>query len=104
MPEQAPSVPDAPAEAFLRGTGIRRVEFTPEQQEAFDRAFRKREAKLRREFEKMRADLLDTAEVTSQLLNRCKDRISLEDARAIRAGLKAIWFEYQEKKKCQTEH
>lgn len=34
-----------------QGKFRKKVEFTPEQQEAFDRAFRKREAKLRREFE-----------------------------------------------------
>ena len=33
------------------------AEFTPEQQEAFDRAFRKREAKLRREYEARIAEL-----------------------------------------------
>jgi hypothetical protein len=34
-----------------KGKFRKKVEFSPEQQEAFDRAFRKREAKLRREFE-----------------------------------------------------
>lgn len=38
-----------------KGKFSKKVEFTPEQQEAFDRAFRKREAKLRREFEQQYA-------------------------------------------------
>ena len=37
------------------GKFAKKVEFSPEQQEAFDRAFRKREAKLRREFEQQYA-------------------------------------------------
>lgn len=68
--------------------------FTPEQQEAFDRAFRKREAKLRLEFEGTRKDLLDTAELTGQLLERCRDRMSVDDQRAISEGLAAIRKEY----------
>jgi hypothetical protein len=71
-----------------------RVRLTPEQQEAFDRAFRKREAKVRAESEAMRKDLLDTLEVTHQLLGFCSDRISVADQRAIRNELNAIRLAY----------
>jgi hypothetical protein len=72
--------------------------FNPEQQQAFDKAFRKREAKIHREYESMLRDLRDTVEVTQHLLERCKDRIGLEDECLIRDGLQAIHDEYSEDK------
>ena len=86
-------------EAFYR-PATRRLEplFNPEQQKAFDKAFRKREAKIRAEYEPMLRDLLDTVEVTQQLLERCKDRISTEDECSIRDGLQAIRRDHVEKR------
>jgi len=72
-----------------------RVTLTPEVQEVFDRAFRKREAKIRREYEAMRRDFIESLEVMGQLLERCKDRISVEDECLIRDGLKAMRKEYR---------
>jgi hypothetical protein len=71
-----------------------RVRLTPEQQKAFDRAFRKREAKVRAESAAMLKDLLDTCEVTHQLLGICSDRISVADQRAIRTELNDIRLAY----------
>ena len=71
-----------------------RLTFTAEQQKVFDRAFSKREAKLRREADAMRKDLLDTIGVTHQLLGICSDRISVADERAIRGGLNDIRLAY----------
>jgi hypothetical protein len=72
----------------------RRPLFTPEQQKAFDRAFARREAKLRREHEAklalMRNDLSETVAIAKQLLERCADRVSREDAKTIRQGLMEI--------------
>jgi hypothetical protein len=48
-----------------KGKFAKKVEFTPEQQEAFDRAFRKREAKLRREFEDKYAAKTSAPQVTA---------------------------------------
>jgi hypothetical protein len=81
-----------------------RPQLTPEVQKIFDRAFGKKEGKLRRELEMMRRDLLETTALTGQLLDRCRDRISLEDQRAIRSGLEAIRSEYSREAKCQTAH
>jgi hypothetical protein len=75
-----------------------RAEFTPQQQRAFDRAFRKREAKLRREYAGMRRDLLDTVALAAQLLDRCRDRIGPDDQQMITEGLEAIRKEYQERR------
>jgi len=71
--------------------------FTEEQQKAFDRAFAKRERKLRAEYDPLLRDLLDLAEVVRHLLVRCKDRISLEDECSIRDGLQAICREHGER-------
>lgn len=79
----------------------KRVPFTPEQQKTFDRAFARREAKIRHEQEAMRRDLFETVALTAQLLERCSDRVSLSDQRAIRSGLNAICLEYKEPSKCQ---
>lgn len=98
--ERAPSAPETQdGEPRRRSTSSL---FTPDQQKAFDKAFAKREAKIRGEFEQMRTDLLETIALTGQLLDRCRDRISAEDQRAIRSGLQAIWTEYQREAKCRT--
>jgi len=94
-------VEEAQDEAFYRPSKPQRVIFTPEQQKVFDRAFAKRERKLRVEFDAMRKDLFETVALTGQLLERCSDRISLSDQRAIRSGLNAICLEYEEHSKCQ---
>jgi len=95
---EQPSVIDAQPEheAFYRPRHDR-VRFTPQQQEAFDKAFRRREAKLRQRYEPIIRDLMDTVEVTQQLLERCKDRICAEDQVAILDGLQAMRKEYGEK-------
>jgi hypothetical protein len=90
----------APQEPFYRGMPSR-VHFTTDQQKVFDRAFAKREAKIRGQYEPMRKDLLDTCALTAQLLERCGDRMSIEDQRAILNGLNAIRLEYEERGKCQ---
>ena len=87
---------DAQPEAFYRPSRRNdRVRFTPKQQEKFNRVFARREAKIRAEYEPMLRDLLDTVEVTQQLLARCKDRISAEDQVAILDGVQAIKAEYE---------
>jgi hypothetical protein len=48
-----------------RGKFAKKVEFSPEQQEAFDRAFRKKEAKLRREFEQRYAAQTSVPQATA---------------------------------------
>lgn len=72
--------------------------FNAEQQRAFDRAFKRREKKLRNEYESKLAaairDLLQTAVIAQQLLNRAKDRVSREDFISIRTGLQEISDEY----------
>jgi hypothetical protein len=94
-PNVQPIAEAQPDEALYRPTPRHeRVRLTPEQQEAFDRAFRKREAKVRAESAAMRKDLLDTLEVTHQLLGFCSDRISVADQRAIRNELNAIRLAY----------
>jgi hypothetical protein len=90
----------APQEPFYRGMPSR-AHFTPDQQKVFDRAFAKREAKIRGQYERMRKDLFDTCALTLQLLERCGDRMSIEDQRAILTGLNAIRLEYEERGKCQ---
>jgi hypothetical protein len=95
--------PDAQAEFYRpkprqeRGkfTARERVRFTPDQQAVFDREWRKREAKIRRQYDGLRRDLLDTVAVTQQVLELCKDRISLDDEVAIRDGLREIQKEYE---------
>ena len=75
-----------------------RVEFTPAQQEVFNRELARARRRAREEAEgKVRRDLFDTVAVTEQLLERCKDRISVEDECAIRDAFVAIRKEYQEK-------
>jgi len=64
--------------------------FSEEQQRVFDRAFAKRERKLRAEYDLILRDLLELAEVVRHLLVRCKDRISAEDECSISDGLQAI--------------
>ena len=91
MPEQTPDV----SETLCPRPRPERVRLTPEVQEIFDRAFRKRERKIRGEYEVMKKDFFETIEVTTQLLERCKDRISVEDECAIRDGLQAMRKEYQ---------
>ncbi len=72
--------------------------FNAEQQKRFDRAFGKREAKLRSEYEPKLArvigDLLDTAGLLEQLLERCGDRLSPEDVTSIRRGIEEIRSEH----------
>lgn len=110
MPEVAGVLEQAPgARAAQDGASCRRsrAQFTPEQQLVFNRAFAKREAKLRRELEPMRRDLLETCALTAQLLGRCLDRISQGDALAITTGLREIEREYRlqtQEAKCQTAH
>jgi hypothetical protein len=95
-PNVQPIAEAQPDEAFYRPTPQHeRARFTPEQQEAFDRAFRKRERKLRGEYEAMRTDFFETIQITQQLLERCKDRISVEDECAIRDGLQAMRKDYK---------
>jgi hypothetical protein len=77
-----------------------RVRLSPEAQQAFDRAFRKREAKIRAESAAMLKDLLDTCEVLHQLLGICSDRISVADQRAIRNALNDIRLAYGGSKQC----
>jgi argininosuccinate lyase len=99
--EQA-AVIDSPSEAFYRPKFAKREPlFNAEQQKAFDKAFAKRERKLREEYGRMREDLLDTVAVTAQLLEICRDRVSVEDESSIRDGLVEIKREYQEKRAWQ---
>ncbi|MFL6306893.1 MAG: hypothetical protein ACJ72H_25455 [Candidatus Sulfotelmatobacter sp.] len=95
--DMSTAVEQPQGEAFYRPStpGHERARFTPEQQEAFDRAFRKRERKLRGEYEAMRTDFFETIQITQQLLERCKDRISCEDECAIRDGLQAMRKDYK---------
>ena len=90
------AIEQAQGESPYRPSKPQRVRLTPEQQKVFDRAFSKRERKLRLEFDAMRKDLFETLALTTQLLERCGDLISLSDQRAIRSGLNAIRLEYQE--------
>jgi hypothetical protein len=94
VPVAVPEVHEAQRE-FYRGSRPQREKLSTEQQKAFDRAFAKREAKLRRQFEQMRTDLLETVGLCDQLLQRCADRLSAEDARAVRMGLNAIKIEHR---------
>src|ERR1017187_5371120 len=97
----AGEVEQVPASGDTRNI-VERPHFNPAQQKAFDRAFARKEGKLRRELEAMRKDLLETVALTGQLLDRCRDRISVEDQRAIRSGLEAIRSEYsKEATSCQ---
>jgi hypothetical protein len=72
--------------------------FNFHQQKAFDRAFAKREAKLRAEYEeklsRSNADLLETVTLAYRLLKKCDDRMSRTDAREIEVGLLEITREY----------
>jgi hypothetical protein len=71
-----------------------RAVFTPEQQKAFDRAFRKREAKLRRHYAD---DMLDMADLLTQLLVICGERIELNERNEISKELEEIRKEYGDK-------
>lgn len=72
--------------------------FSPEQQKAFDRAFGKREAKIRQQCEErlhsVIQDLLELAALTEQILSRCQD-LDPQDAEDIRHGLQEIRSEYE---------
>jgi|ERR1017187_3550978 hypothetical protein len=92
--QDATGVPDG---ASCRTFAPERATFTAVQQKAFDRAFSRKEGKLRRELEAMRKDLLETVALMAQLLERCRDRISRQDATAITTGLCAIEREYQQR-------
>lgn len=75
--------------------------FTEEQQKRFDRAFGKREAKLRAEYEqkiaRMTIDLLDAADLLRQLLPICQGRIDPQTAAQIQRGVNDIQLEYVRK-------
>ncbi|MGB9072735.1 MAG: hypothetical protein WCC22_08685 [Terriglobales bacterium] len=101
VPEVAQITPNASPERSYDG---RQPLFTAEQQEIFNRAFAKRERKVRAEYESMRRDLLETVALLEQLLPRCRDRIGIEDQRAILNGVNAIRLEYEEHRKCQKPH
>jgi hypothetical protein len=72
--------------------------FDEDQQKAFDRAFHKREGKLRAEYEEKSSrsisDLLETVTLAYRLLKKCDDRMSRTDAREIEVGLLEITREY----------
>lgn len=72
--------------------------FNAEQQKRFDKAFGKREAKLRAEYEqkisRLTVDLMDTTGLLEQLLSRSLDRLSPEDAAVIRRGIEEIRKEH----------
>jgi hypothetical protein len=93
---EQPAVEPPQGEAFYRPSKRKREPlFNQEQQDAFDKAFSRRERKIRGEYEAMRRDFFDTIEVMAQLLERCKDRISLEDECMIRDGIQAMRKEYE---------
>jgi hypothetical protein len=94
--EQAPVQAN---EGFYRRRPKDEPLFNHEQQEAFDKAFSRRERKIRGEYEAMRRDFFETIEITQQLLERCKDRVSVEDECAIRDGLQAMRSEYKWQKR-----
>jgi hypothetical protein len=92
-----PAVEQAPVQiddAYYRRQPKGEPLFNQEQQKAFDKAFSRRERKIRAVSEAMRKDLLDTLEVTHQLLGICGDRIAVADQRAIRNELNNIRLAY----------
>jgi adenine C2-methylase RlmN of 23S rRNA A2503 and tRNA A37 len=82
----------------LRGIVSIKEPLTEQQQEWFNRAFKKKEAKLRAEYEeklsRSNADLLETVTLAYRLLKKCDDRMSRADAREIEVGLLEITREY----------
>src|SRR5581483_4437162 len=53
--------------------------FNAQQQLAFDKAFTRRERKVRAEYQGVLTDLFETVGIAKELLARCKDRLSVED-------------------------
>lgn len=88
----------APGGDSRKNIVAREPPFTPAQQRIFDRALAKQKGKLRRELDGMRRDLLETVALTGQLLKRCSDRISRQDATAITTGLREIEREYRQRR------
>jgi hypothetical protein len=88
----APQVPETPRYA------PREPLFNEAQQKAFEKAWSKRERKLHADYAGVLRDLIDTVGLTMQLLERCKDRLSVEDEVAIRDGLIAIGNQYGDRK------
>jgi len=71
--------------------------FNAQQQLAFDKAFTRRERKVRAEYQGVLTDLFETVGIAKELLARCKDRLSVEDQVAILDGLEGIRRDWEKK-------
>lgn len=106
MPERAQDATGVPDGPSCRTFAPERPHFTPVQQKAFDRAFAKREAKLRAEFAalegKLRNDIMEMVWACEQLLFK---KLSPQHAQEIARGVDQIKREYsQEATSCQKSH
>ena len=94
--------PDGPS---CRTFAPERPHFTPVQQKAFDRAFAKREAKLRAEFAARgahcRNDIAELCWACEQLLFK---KLSPQHAQEIARGVDQIKREYLQEATCQKLH
>jgi hypothetical protein len=92
--EQAPVQAD---DAYYRRRPKGEPLFNQEQQEKFDKAFSRRERKLRAEYHGVLTDLFETVGIAEQLLQRCKGLISVEDQVAILDGFQGIRRDWESK-------
>lgn len=71
--------------------------FTERQQDAFDKAWGRRERKIHAEYQNVFRDLFDTVDIATRLLQRCKDRLSVEDQVGILDGFAGIRKDWERK-------
>src|ERR1019366_2216704 len=106
MPERDQDATVAQDGLSCRTFAPERPHFNPVQQRAFDRAFSRREAKLRAEFAalegKLRNDIMEMVWACEQLLFK---KLSPQHAQEIARGVDQIKREYsQEATSCQKSH